>query len=357
MALIDKNLSKNDEKVLYGLVKFPDNTDKEISEKLDMVESTFTTIKNKLIQQKYFVSYDIPMLNRLGCELMGIIFSNFSYIVPLEQRAALSKRQIEKSEEIFLSIGEPEKGFSLSLSKNYTDFAIINDNRTQTFGAMKLLENIFPVEIIFPFNHQLSTIRNFFDFSSILNKAFELEEIEKNGESDQWFEDGPLINLSDNEKKVLIALIENPDATMQEIGELVDISRQSAAKIKKMLFEEKKLLKRLVVPNLKKIGFNMFAFYRLKFNPEHLLSEKDFEFLNGNSSMFFANRRFEVVIIASYLNYNDYKEDKMKKFKYLKENNLMTYEPIVRKFTYDRMEVLKDFAFGQITKKILNDKV
>lgn len=353
MATDEKILNENEQKVLFGLIKFPNDTDKELSVKFGLVESTFTTIRNRLAEKNLFKSYLVPMLNRVdgGAELMGVIFSNFSLVVPLEQRVNLSKRTIEVSDEIFLSIGEPEKGYSLSISKNYTDFARINEVRTETFGRMGLLEGESIDEIIFPF--EISRIKNFFDFSELLKETFSIAGFDKDEDS-FWFKnpESTKIKLTDTEKKVFLAIIENPDATLNQIGEISGISRQSVAKIKKDTLEKNGLIKRMVAPNLKKLGFKMFSFYRLKFSPQTPPSEQDLRFLDTNSSIFYAYRRFELVILAVYRDYNAYKDDKMKKFKYLKENAL-SYNQIVRKFEYDRIEVIKDFTFAPITQKIL----
>ena len=262
--LTEKILTKNEELVLFGLCRFPNDTDKGISEKLKMVESTFTTIKNKLSEQGLFQPYFVPMVNKIGCELMGIIFSNFNLVIPLEQRINITKRTIEISDEIFLSIGEPEKGFSVSLSKNYTDFARINEIRTETFGRIGLLEDEFPHEILFPF--EISHIINFFNFDQLLKDSFSIESFEDKEDKDEWFKGDPITNLSDNEKKVLISIIENPENTTQEIGDSVGITRQSAGTIKNKFIEEYGLIKRIIVPNLKKIGFKIFTFYSFKFN-------------------------------------------------------------------------------------------
>ena len=363
MATDEKILNENEQKVLFGLIKFPNDTDKELSEKFGLVESTFTTIRNRLAEKNLFKPYLVPMLNRVdgGAELMGVIFSNFSLVVPLEQRVNLSKRTIEVSDEIFLSIGEPEKGYSLSISKNYTDFARISEIRTETFGRMGLLEGDSIDEIIFPF--EISCIKNFFNFSELLKETFSIKGFDEE-EDKIWFKNPELeetkenpeskkIKLTETEKKVFLAIIENPDATLNQIGEISGISRQSVAKIKKDTLEKNGLIKRMVVPNLKKLGFKMFVFYRLKFSPQNRPSEQDLNFLDSSSSIFYAHRRFELVILAVYRDYNAYKDDKMKKFRYLKEKNLITYNPIVRKFEYDRINVIKDFSFAAITKKIL----
>jgi len=109
------------------------------------------------------------MLNYLGCELLAVIYTQFNPVIPLNERIKTTKKTIEVFEEIFFSAGEQEKGFSISLSKNYTNIGKINEIRTETFGKVDLLEQEYPTEVIFPF--ETSHINRFFDFSRILKKS------------------------------------------------------------------------------------------------------------------------------------------------------------------------------------------
>ena len=112
-------------------------------------------------------------------------------------------------------------------------------------------------------------------------------------------------------------------------------------------------MKKIVIPNIKKLGFKIFTFYILKFSPRKRPTEQDFNFLNSSSTMFFANRRFEAVIISVYRDYNAYKEDRMQKYRYLQKNEIKIFNPIVKRFEYDRVMVIKDITFAPLTEKIL----
>ncbi|MHA2366540.1 MAG: MarR family transcriptional regulator, partial [Candidatus Hodarchaeales archaeon] len=59
------NLKLNERKVLYGLIAYPSRRDTEICQKLDMRKSTFSTIKNRLENQKTFRRIILPGFPRI----------------------------------------------------------------------------------------------------------------------------------------------------------------------------------------------------------------------------------------------------------------------------------------------------
>ena len=355
-----RSLTKNEERVLYGLVKHPYLSESELSSLINVKLSTLTSIKRRLQHHGIFHTTIVPMVNRLGCELMVATHTNFNPVIPLEERVKTTKKTIEIFDEIFFSVGEQEKGFSLSVAKRYTDIGRIDEIRTETFGGVGLLEKEYPHEAIFPF--EISKIQRFFDFSRLLKHTFSLNNIEEDETKEQWFTNNQGYELNEKEKRVLIALVENPEATTQKnnvgenskqiLGNLVGCSRHTVARIKNRLFEEK-VLKRIIIPDIEKLGFEILAFHHLNFNPYRPPNEAEKKHLDTPSTIFFAHRRFEAVLISAYRTYQEYKEDKTKKISYLKEKDIITYTPIIRKYVFGRMVVIKDFDFAPITKKML----
>lgn len=342
-------LTSNEQKVLFGLVSNPELNDSELATKYHVKLSTLTSIKRRLYEKDMFYQVAVPLLNRLGSELLAIIYTQFNPVIPLEERVQKAKESIEVFDEIFYSIGEQEKGFSISLSKNYTNIGHINEVRTETFGRLGLLEKEYPTEVVFPF--LTSSIIRFFDFSRALAAVFGMKQ--KNRDTDeQWFQTNGPIYLSEKEKKVYTSLVGYPNASTQQVGELVGMSRHTVSRMKKRFFDSG-LLKQITVPNLKQLGFEILAFYHLQFNPGRVPVAEDIFYLDTPSTIFLARRKFETVIISAYPNYQDYKEDKMEKIRYLKENEFIVYTPSVRKYMFDRMVFLKQFDFAPITKKIL----
>jgi DNA-binding Lrp family transcriptional regulator len=367
-----KNLTEKEQLALYGMIRFPTQKDKDLSRILQMKPSTLTSIKKRLHKggngekdekSGFYRPLYVPMLNRLGCEILGIIHTEFSPVIPLQERIKISRETIEKNQEIFLSIGALEQGFSLSFNKNYTSFSKINEDRTEMFGSNKLIEKKYPLEVNFPF--ALSTIPNFFDFSRLLAhrynidpQALVLSELEQNSlKPIPWFPKGPLVKMSQKEKGVMTALIQRPTATMEVIGQQVNLSRHTVARMKEK-FLSQDLIRKVIIPDLEKLGFSLLVFYHFKLSPNKKIAPEVIDTLNSYSTIFFAARKYEVVIISAYLDYAEYKEDKMNKISYLKGERIINYTPTPHKFVLDHavLETLKDLEFAPITEKILNLK-
>ncbi|MBN2603831.1 MAG: helix-turn-helix domain-containing protein [Candidatus Thermoplasmatota archaeon] len=340
-------LTKNEEKVLYGLVKHPELNHDELSKKIDVKLSTLNAIKNRLISEDFIRYVNVPIVSHLGCELLAVIYTQFNPVIPLEERVKTTRRTIEVFPEIFFSVGEQDKGFSISLSKNYTTIGRINEIRTETFGQVGLLEKEYPNEVIFPF--QNSNFHRFFDFSRLISHRFGM-----NVEDDRynlWFNKFDQTDLTVKEKAAFIQIVRHPNFTTQQIGDLVGFSRHTVARMKKRYFDMN-LIQQLAIPNLEKLGIEILAFYHIKFNPHNPPIKKDIEYLDTFSTIFLASKKFEIVAISAYPNYQDYKEDKMEKIRYLKEKDIISYTPLVRKYIIDKMTIIKDFDFSAMAQKI-----
>jgi hypothetical protein len=342
-------LTKKEEKVLYGLVKYPELNDSELATILDIKLSTLTSIKRRLTVNNFYNYLNVPMLNCLGCELLAIIYMHFNPVIPLDKRIQTTKKTIEVFDEIFFSVGEQEKGFSISLSQNYTNIGRINEIRTETFGKLGLLEKEYPQEVVFPF--ETSHISRFFDYSRLLNKMFSLKE-NKPEIDNEWFNSTKEPDLSIKEKMVYTALVEFPNATTQNIGNKVGLSRHTVARMRNSFFKQG-LLKQIALPNLKKLGVEILTFYHIRFNPNKAPKKSDIVYLDSPYTIFLASRKFETVVLSAYPKYQDYKEDEMNKIRFLKENNLIAYPPFVGTYMFEGMAIIKDFDFAPITKKIL----
>jgi DNA-binding MarR family transcriptional regulator len=347
-----RTLTKNEQKVLSGICAHPQITDSELSKHLQVKLSTLTSIKRRLTAEGYYRPLIFPLPNRLGCELLAVIYMQFNPVIPLKERMETTKKTIEVFDEIFFSVGEEEKGFSISLSQNYTNIGRINDIRTETFGKLGLLEKEYPHEIIFPF--ETSHIHRFFDFSTFFQHLFNLPDNPTSPSTPELFRTLSTTDFSPKEKKVYSALVAHPTATTQQLGSLVNLSRHTVARMKKKFFEEG-LLETLILPNLKKLGIEILTFTHIRFNLNKAPSTQELAILNTPSTIFFASRKFEAVLLSAYQTYQDFKEDEMNKIRYLKEHNLFSQPPFISTYTFERMQVIKDFDFSPLVRKIIGN--
>jgi len=345
------SLTKNEKKVLYGVTRYPAINDSELAILLDVKLSTLTSIKRRLSTEAYYRTHLVPLVNRLGWEMLAVMYTQFNPVIPLEDRIETTKRTIEVFDEIFFSVGEEEKGFSMSLSQNYTNIGRINEIRTETFGQLGLLEKEYPHEVIMPF--ETSQIHRFFDFTRLLHHLFELNEEQTTPVVSSLFQTMEHYRFSPKEKKVFITLIQYPEETTQQIGERTHLSRHTIARMKKH-FLDIGLLQYLTLPNLEKLGIEILTLYHIRFNPHKAPNANDLTYLDSPSTVFFASRKFEAVQLAAYPSYQEYKADEMRKIRFLKENTLIVQPPFISPYMFGRLVLIKEFNFTPVSRKILS---
>ena len=345
-------LTNKEKLMLYGLVKYAQLPDKQLSEKLDLKHSTVTTIRHRLKENDYLRKLIIPKLQSMGCEMLVVIYTHFSPLIPLLERIEITGKTIEVFDEIFFSVGEEDKGFSLSLSKDYATIGRINDIRTQTFGGRGLLEEEYPNTVVFPF--EISKIYRFFDFAPLLGKNFKLDlEADEKVENIK-FGSTKDMSLSDTEKNVYCMLVSYPELSDTAIGREMGVSRHTISRFRRK-FEDNNLMSKIALPNIVKIGFEILAFYHIRFDPRRPPNMDDDEAVSlmSDSTVFFASRRFEAVMISIYKDYDDYKRDMMKIMQILKENQWIAGDPMIRTYSLNSMAFIKDYKFAPIASKIM----
>lgn len=342
-------LSQSERRVLCGILANPTATDKHLSQQFGMSQSTFTVIRQRLRRNGYYRLITVPLMQNLGCEMLALIYTDFNPMVPLDIRIQKTRKIVEPSREIFLSIGELEKGFSLSFSKNYTELGKINDARTTVFGEMQLIEKEYPKEVLFPF--EISTVYRFLNFAPFFSNHFGIK-LPSLSDSQSDFKPSSPILLSDTEKTVYCSIIENPEASLKEHSVKLGLSTKTISSIRKRL-EGYGLLKWIAVPDLKKLNIGILALHIICFNPQNPPDETVRMTLVTHNDILAVFRKFEGLRISIYSNYDEYEKDRMHMFRYLREHNYVVDVPLVRAFSLNSVVIIKDFDFSPIVKKML----
>ncbi len=344
-------LSKNERRVLCGILGKPTATDKEMADYLSMSQSTLTTIRHRLRGKGYYRLVAAPLMQNLGCEMLALIHTDFNPMVPLEERVQKTSKVVEASPEIFFSLGELQKGFSLSFSKNYTELGKINDARTTVFGGMQLIEKEYPKEMLFPFD--ASVVHRFLNFAPLIASHFgiKLPGI-ASGDSPSEFRQSAPVSLSENEKMIYHAIIKSPEASFKELSAALGVSGKTLSLVKARL-EKRGLLKTIAIPDLKKLGLEILALHIIRFNPQNPPSDIVRSTLTTDHDILVILRKFEGLRISAYANYDECEKDRMAMFRYLREHNYVVDVPFVRTFSLNSVVIIKDFDFASIVRKIL----
>jgi len=345
------NLSKNEKLVLWGLVAYPDLNDMELAKRLDMKYSTLCTVRKRLQEGDYYRTVRVPVLQKLGAEMLGVIYTVFNPAISVQERARITTKAIEISEELFYSVGETHKGFSLSLASAYSDLSVINETRIETFAKAGLLDQKHPTEVIFPF--AISHIPRFFDFAPLLARALDIKN------ADAAVTGFPTemrkVELSKVEKRVLLVLVEKPDMNEKDLAAELGLSRYTFSRARKKLDSEGLVMKKRI-PNFQKLGFKVMTISHLMFNLKKPFDAKllAMGMLQNPGTIFLAARKFECISVSVYLEYEDYREEHTKDLQYLKENDYLIDVPNTAKYIIPNMVVMKDMVFGPMVKKTLD---
>ncbi len=345
------HLSDNEKRVLHGLVRYTDMKDRELSDILGMKHSTVTTIKHRLAKEGYFSRKRIPYLQNLGCEMLGVTYAEFNPAVSAEARVERARERIEIYDELFYSVGETNYGFSLSFSKNYTNIEKISDIRTQLFAELGLLEATFPTQMVFPL--ETSDIVRFFDYSRLLARDFGIDD--EDAESREEFVKGDPATLKTREKMVFYALVNYPDARDGTIAEKTGLSKHTISNIRRRL-EKRGLISTITIPNLNKLGFEILCLGHTKYSPRTPFNSGtiDMSYIDTDSVMFLAAKRFENFTLSIYKTYEDFKVENSALIRYLKENEMIADMPLIRLYSIKRMITIKDLVFGPFVKQLLD---
>jgi DNA-binding Lrp family transcriptional regulator len=316
-----------------------------------MRQSTLAVIRQRLRKKGYYRLVAVPLMQNIGCEMLALIHTDFNPMVPLDERIQKTSKVVEASPEIFFSLGELQKGFSLSFSKNYTELGKINDTRTTVFGGMQLIEKEYPKEMLFPF--EASTIYRFLNFAPLVASHFgiKLPGI-ASGDFPAEFRAGSHVSLSETEKLVYNAAISKPESSFKELATALALSVKTVSHIKFRL-QSRGLLKTIAVPDLKKLGLEILALHLIRFNPQNPPTEIVRNTLTTDHDILVSLRKFEGLRISIYPNYDQCEIDRMQMFRYLRQHNYVVDVPFVRTFSLTSSAVIKDFNFAPAARKIL----
>ncbi|GEM_PF-2188428 len=351
-CMVRKELTEKEKIVFYNLIVHPDWNDRMISDSTGIKLSTVTAIRRRLKDRGFFSVHRIPNLKKLGVEIIAFIHQHFP-VGSNERYVERWKEPVEAEYCVPTAIASREYGFTVVLARNYTHYFIVMEKLNREWEKRRLdiqrsKEFLFPTPI--------STFISFFNYRNIVSSALGLEFDADNLRGDvwgdtwedvgkahgvyeewdkdaheKWYGEDVSDNLSLREKAVLLTLIEHPETTDREVGEIVGISRQSVASIK-YRFKKMGLYKEVRIPSLQHLGYEILAFAHSKFNPLSPLKDrkKAMEYLLTEVPQFFMlSNNSENFLMAAVRGYNEYVHYKDKILSIYREHNFIVEEPEV----------------------------
>jgi hypothetical protein len=356
--MIAKQLNEKQKLILYGLVRYPELPDKEICKKFKIKKSTFSTIKSSFKEMGYFDVIRVPVFQHIGCELLIVVYGRLNRRTKLQDRLNVSKTFLDMFHEYFYILSESNQAINFAISKNITDFERNFEEFIHIYESNNFLDEDGFQHVIFPF--ELTSIFNFFDYTSLLNHSFNLgfkdEITDINLNSEKIRSDVKTTEFSDMEKKIFNGLVKYPEFSDNSLAEKLSTTRITVKKFRTKFYEEK-LLSTKVIPDVKKIGFNILAFTHSKFKPQMSIKNKEECLkitLNTTPTIFYISRKLESMSMTVFENFKDYQSTHDLINKCRTEKDFLKGEPLTILLSVPTLSVIKNHVYAPLTKKIVH---
>lgn len=258
------SFSLNERLTLYGLVKYPTMTDRAVAKAVGLKVSTVTAIKNRLKRAGYFTTMRVPSFNRLGCELLSFGFARFNPLLPEGHLARLSRQIVESFPNIVSCIGDRIHGMCIGIYRNYTEARETSDAVYRLMSEKGYLDNYALKFIYFPFASSIFVA--YLNFAPTLHALLEIPIPDGPPAAPVRPAPTPLPRLSAVERRVFVALVEDPEGVDSRIAKRAGISRQTVTKTRKRL-EVEGLVTCVRMPDLQRLGVEIMGLCHARFTP------------------------------------------------------------------------------------------
>lgn len=165
-------LTNNEKKVLVSLIKHPHANDGKLSELTGVKKSSVAAIKARLKKQGIYSTRVVPDFQRLGAELITLVFGKFSPETKIEaRRKTKAYREVTAAPELVYARNTNTEFSAVCVSKNITDTKRLVDYLISSYGKYEFFEEFnmmyCPIE--------LSKIYRFFDYTELAGQMFKVK--------------------------------------------------------------------------------------------------------------------------------------------------------------------------------------
>lgn len=322
--LVKKGLTKNERKVLYGLVRHPIMNDRELSEEMEVKHSTITAIRRRLHESGYFKTVRIPAVNRLGYELIVVRYGKFSPSAGDALRNRFVDALRRENKGLYYLLTSPDFFFHVSAVRNYTSYRRWAEALEFEFAETDLFRGAEGTSVVFPF--ETSKHIRHFDYSWILRGLFDIKD---KVVVEAPFQKVDVRRLTKKERTVLRGLVERPEDTDVALSERIDASRQVISTMRKK-FERTGLTRTARIVDLRKLGYEILGFGHFKYSPKTPLrlrtegvqrsAQQVPQFLNFSTNV-------ETIGCGAFRNYDEHFKTKKGLLSFYTEKGFLDAEP------------------------------
>lgn len=345
-----RGLTANEKQVLYGLVRHPVLNDRELSELLSVKVSTVTAIRRRLRRADYFVTRRIPMMNRLGWELLVGGHARLDLAQGTQVLPRLREALKDRLPGLFHVAASADHLSFLAFARDYTAARAEADELRQTLDRVKLLGDGDVRLSAFPMT--LSSLPSFFDYSHTLAIAFDIEDRLVSKMDHAKVGD---LELTRKETEVLKGLVRYPELSDKSLASRVKVSRQAVSKMRRE-FEAEGLLRTARLPNLRLLGFDLYISAFARFAPSSTLKARMDPFerlLRATPTFFLVSDDAEAVVIGASRSYEQFSILRSNLTKHFEERGHLRGDPDVYVGLTSTTEILRNCEFAPLIQGLM----
>lgn len=344
-----RGLTANEKQVLYGLVRHPVLNDRELSELLGVKVSTVTAIRRRLRRAEYFVTRRIPMMNRLGWELLIGGHARLELTQGSQALPHLREALKDRFRGLFHVVASTDHLSFLGFAADYTAARTEVGELRQALDRAKLLADGDLRFFALPMS--LSVVPAFFDYSHTLALAFDMDDrIAARMEHAKVGD----ISLSRKETEVLKGLVRFPELSDKALAGRVRVSRQAVSKMRRQ-FEADGLLRTARLPNLRLLGFDLYVNAFARFAPASTIRARADAFdrlLKTSPTFFLASDDTEAFIVGAARTYEQFSVLRTTLTKHFEEREHLAGDPEVFVGLTSTTEILRNCEFGPLVQEL-----
>ncbi len=350
--MANADLNPNSRLVLYGLIRYPQFNDRELSEVLKIKKSTVSIIRHRLEAERYYLPKRIPCVHKIGFKILNVGYTSFTPSVSRDIIRHVGKGMVDQFVDIFYALYGLDQGIGIAFTEDYNEakkkMAVIEN----FLAKHDMNDDVVFRSLLFPF--ELTSVLSFFDFGPLLKTHFNIETEElKAGENGISFKELDDVKLTKNEKMVLYGLTKYPELNNTNLGSIIGIHPKTISTIKRRL-EKQGLLITLNVPNLEKLGFQILSLFHGRFRPGNTSDTKREmveKMLLGAPHIFAIVEDIDCVVLSVYNNYSHFKSVNNRVSRFLSNIDLFHDEPTVLQFSIPSMKMVRNLECSSLIKK------
>jgi len=337
--------------VILGLTEDANRTDAEIASLYNMNKGTIASVRRRLLDAGAMFYVNVPSFNKLGCELMCHHMGSTDPGVPADVKTRNYLEFINETPEVYFSIIGGNSISMFSSFKDATDLETFAQRHGRFFSGERRLSRAKLDTVSFPFAMTMGTFET--NFAPMVHRFFELDvPAPKPKHLKSVSTSRP--DLSDTEKRTLVALVESPQATDKQLAAGLKLSRQAVTRVRNKLSEEGYFTK-VCLPRLYKWGFEIYAVAHAKFSMEYTWTDRlkaqpsfpiDLSFMTYSK----ADESVSNYMVSRYQEYAESLEDVLS---WYHREKVFDESPSIGVFSLERCTELRFFDYGPAVRRLL----